>query len=226
MSKALIHRSYSKRSPNSFLSQTARREIVQFPLPMPCPEAALPPERFILELMPPTWLPASQCSPKGEKTCPDSRSTRMQNCTPLTFFSPLRNMSYIQTKMTNKQTHSKPRMWANAQHDGRRAEYRWRPLLVCRAVTLPRPKPLWNLQGCSKLANSSQPLVGRSSPYYEDMWRRYRCLTSFFPIVDTCLSCEDTARQSCAMVPKWRFLCPVFQPVACSTCQTCILNSH
>jgi len=27
----------------------------------------------------------------------------------------------------------------------------------------------------------------------------------FFPIVDTCLSCEDTARQSCAIVPKWRF---------------------
>jgi len=41
-------------------------------------------------------------------------------------------------------------MWANAQHDGRPAEYRWRPLfnaakfgrrpiLDCRAVTLPRP---------------------------------------------------------------------------------------
>ena len=28
---------------------------------------------------------------------------------------------------------------------------------------------------------------------------------TFFPNVDTCLSCEDTARQSCAMVPKWRF---------------------
>jgi len=27
----------------------------------------------------------------------------------------------------------------------------------------------------------------------------------FFPIVDTCLTCEDTARQSCAMVPKMRF---------------------
>jgi len=27
----------------------------------------------------------------------------------------------------------------------------------------------------------------------------------FFPIVDICLSCEDTARQNCAMVPKWRF---------------------
>jgi len=27
-------------------------------------------------------------------------------------------------------------MWANAQRDGRPAEYRWRPLLECRAVTL------------------------------------------------------------------------------------------
>ena len=25
-----------------------------------------------------------------------------------------------------------------------------------------------------------------------------------FPIVDMCLSCEDIARQSCAMVPRWR----------------------
>jgi len=42
------------------------------------------------------------------------------------------------------------------------------------------------------------------------MWRRYRCLTSFLPNVDTYLSCEDTARQICAMVRKWRFLRPVF----------------
>ena len=49
-------------------------------------------------------------------------------------------------------------MWANAQRDGRPAEYRW----------------------------------------------RYCCLTGFFPIVDTCLSCEDIARQSCAMVPRWQ----------------------
>jgi len=35
--------------------------------------------------------------------------------------------------------------------------------------------------------------------------RRYCCLTRFFPIVDTCLSSEDIARQSGAMVPKWRF---------------------
>jgi len=112
-------------------------------------------------------------------------------------------------------------MWANAQRDGRPAEYRWcplfnatkfgwHPLLECRAVTLPRCETCWNLQGCPKLASRSQPLVGPSSPYYQDMWRRHCCLTSFFPIVNTCLNSEDTARQSCAMVPKWRFLCPVF----------------
>jgi len=54
-----------------------------------------------------------------------------------------------------------------------------------------------------------QPLVGRSSPYCEDMWRTYCCLTSFFPTVNTCRSWEDTAWQSCAMVHKLRFFCIV-----------------
>ena len=76
----------------------------------------------------------------------------------------------------------------------------WRPLVECRAVTLPRRETRWNYLGCPKLTKRSQPLVGRSSPCYGDMWRRYCCLT-IFPIVDTCLSCEDIARQSCAMVP-------------------------
>ena len=31
-----------------------------------------------------------------------------------------------------------------------------------------------------------------------------------FLIVDTCLSCEDRARQSCVMGPRWRFLGPAF----------------
>jgi len=49
-------------------------------------------------------------------------------------------------------------MWANAQRDGRPAEYRWRPLfnaakfgwrplLQCRAVTLPRCETCWNSRG-------------------------------------------------------------------------------
>jgi len=115
--------------------------------------------------------------------------------------------------------------WANAQRDGRPAEYRWRPLfnaakfgwcpvLECRAVMMPRRESRWNLMGCPKLTKRSQPLVGRSSPYCADIWRKYCCLTSFFPIVDTCLSCENSARQCCAMVLRWRlfgsFLRPVF----------------
>jgi len=107
-------------------------------------------------------------------------------------------------------------MWANAQRDGRPAKRRWRrlfnaakfgwcPLLECRAVTLPRRESSWNLMGCPKLTKRSQPLVGRSWPYCKDMRGRYCCLTSFFPIVDKFLSCEDIDRQSCAMVRRWRF---------------------
>ena len=85
----------------------------------------------------------------------------------------------------------KTRMWANVQRDGRPAEYRWHPLfnaatfswralLECRAVMLPRCETRWNLQGCPKLPDRSQPLVGRSSPYCGDLWRRYCCLKVFF----------------------------------------------
>jgi len=87
------------------------------------------------------------------------------------------------------------------------------PTTTCRAVTLPKRETSWNLVGCPKLTKRSQPLVGRSSPYYEDIWRTYCCLTSFFPIVDTCLSCEDIAQQSCAMVPIRRFFVTFLRPV-------------
>jgi len=109
-----------------------------------------------------------------------------------------------------------------------RAKFGWLPLSDIAAVTKPRRETSLNLLGCRKLTNRSQPLVDRSSPYREDVWGRYCCY--FFPIVDTCLSCKDTARQSCAMVRRWRifgdFLHPVFQRAPCSTFQTCILNSH
>jgi len=83
-------------------------------------------------------------------------------------------------------------------------KFGWLPFRNIGAVTKPRHETRWNLLGCPKLQNRSQPLVGRSSPYCENKWRRYYCLTSFFPIVDTCLSCEDTARQSCVMVGRLR----------------------
>ena len=65
-----------------------------------------------------------------------------------------------------------------------------------------------------KLRREARLLVVRSLPCCAVSWRRYCCLTSFFSIVDTCLSCEDAARQSCAMMPRWwmfgHFLHPVF----------------
>jgi len=109
-------------------------------------------------------------------------------------------------------------MWANAQCDGCPAKHRWRPLfnaakfgwrtvLECRAVTLSRRESHWNLQGCPKQTSAV------SRPKFTILWGHVQevlLFNKFFPIVDTCLSCEDTARQSCARVPKWRFLRPVF----------------
>jgi len=138
------------------------------------------------------------------------------------------------------------RVWAIAQRDGRPAAYRWRPLFsatkfgwrpllecLCHAVMLPRREARWNLVGCHKLLNRSQLLVGRSSVYCEDMWKRYCCLTSFFPIVDTCLNCEVSAWQSCVECSgaQMSIFCVIFfvlyfQSASCSTFQTCILKSH
>jgi len=147
-----------------------------------------------------------------------------------------------------KKKEERTRMWANAQRDSRPAEYKWHllfnaakcgwcPPLECCAVTLPRRETRWNLLGWPKLANGSQPLVGRSSPYREDMWGRHCCLTSFFPIVHRCFSCEDLARQNLYKTCKKPWWCRDgeflaifwvlhFYWATCSTFQTCILNSH
>ena len=90
-------------------------------------------------------------------------------------------------------------------------KFDWRPLLKCRAVTMPRCKICWNLQGCLKLVNRSQPLGSWSlEGHVEEVF----LFNMFFsPIVDTCLSCKDSARQSCMMVPKWWFFCVILHPV-------------
>jgi len=48
----------------------------------------------------------------------------------------------------------------------------------------------------------------------------------FFPIVDTCLSYEDTAQQICAMVPRWRFLATFLHPVFSASCVQHISDLH
>ena len=117
-------------------------------------------------------------------------------------------------KKVLRPTQHKLETWANAQRDGRPVEYRWyplfnsakfgwRPILECRAVTLPRRETRWNLQGCPKLRNRSQPLVGWSSPHCEDMCSRYCCLTSFF--------------SDCRYVTAWQ---------TCSALAVATSNSH
>ena len=67
------------------------------------------------------------------------------------------------------------------------------------------------------------------------LWAFHTIQPSSFPIVDTCRSCEDIARQSCAIYllsiffssPRWRFLATFLRPVFAASRQQHIsdLNS-
>jgi len=51
------------------------------------------------------------------------------------------------------------------------------------------------------------PISATSRPKFTILWgyvEEIFLLIKFFPTVDMCLSCEDIARQSCAMVLRWR----------------------
>ena len=101
-------------------------------------------------------------------------------------------------------------MWANAQRDGCPAEYRWRPLfsaaksgwrslLECRAVTLAKTRNPLKFAG---VPQTRQQISAVSRPKFtilSGQMNEVLLFNKFFPIVDTCLSSEDIARQSCAM---------------------------
>jgi len=130
-------------------------------------------------------------------------------------------------------------MWANAQRDGRPAEYRWRPLFNAAVWLTPTATvPFTNAaktRNPLKLAGmpqTNEPIsaVGRSSPYCKDTWGRYCRLTSFFRLSIHAL----VAKIESDKVERWctdgdflhHFCILYFQRAACSTFQTCILNSH
>jgi len=100
------------------------------------------------------------------------------------------------------------RMWANAQRDGRPAERRWRPLFnaakFCSNAAKTR-NPL-KFAGVPQTTGSISAASGLKFTMLCGHVEAILLLNNFFPIVDTCLSCEDIARQSCAMLPRWRFL--------------------
>ena len=91
-------------------------------------------------------------------------------------------------------------MWVNAQPDGRPSEHRWRKSLKLAVVP-----------------QTGKPISAASEPKFTILCRLVEeilLLNKFFSAVDMCLSCEDIALQTCAMVPRWRsfddFLRPVF----------------
>jgi len=113
-------------------------------------------------------------------------------------------------------------MWANAQRDGRPAEYRLRPLFNAAVWLTPTTRV-----PCSNAAKTRNPLKlpgvpqtnetnsAASGPKFTILWGHVGeilLLNKLFSIVNTCLSCKDIARQSCGMVPRWRFLATFLGP--------------
>ena len=95
-------------------------------------------------------------------------------------------------------------MWADAQRDGRPADYRWRPLFNATVWLAPTAR-----MPCSNAAKTRNPLKFAGVPQTPEpisavSWPKFTILLErveevsllnmFFPIDDTCLSCEDIAR--------------------------------
>jgi len=115
-------------------------------------------------------------------------------------------------------------MWANAQRDGRPAEYGVAPSVQCHKVWL---TPTTRVP-CSNAAKTQNPLKFAGVPQttrsisaasglkFAILWvhmEEILLLNKFFPIVDTCFSCEHIVQQSCAMVLRWRFFADFLSPV-------------
>ena len=65
----------------------------------------------------------------------------------------------------------------------RRAKFGWPPFSNVGTVMKPRRETCWNLLECPKLANRSQPLVGRSSPYCEGHLEEILLFNMFFRLL-------------------------------------------
>jgi len=99
---------------------------------------------------------------------------------------------------------STPQSLANAQ-------YR------CRAVITQDAKPVEICMGASNYRMAGW-ISAVSRPKFTILWGHVEDILLLnkylyiFSIVDTCLSCEDIARQRCAMMPRWRFLATFLRP--------------
>jgi len=105
-------------------------------------------------------------------------------------------------------------MCANAQRDGRPAEYRWRslfnaakfcwlPLLRVPCSNAAKTRNPFKFTGVPQTRQQNSAI---SRPKFTILWGHageVLLVNKFFPIVDTCLSSEDIAGQTCAMMCSW-----------------------
>ena len=85
----------------------------------------------------------------------------------------------------------KTRMWANAQRDGRPSEYRWCPLFNAEKFG-------WKFVG---VPQTPEPISAVSGPKFTILWGHVEEVLLFNRFFRFSIS----ARQSCTMVPRWRF---------------------
>jgi len=106
-------------------------------------------------------------------------------------------------------------MWASVQRDGRRVEYRWRPLFNAAVWLTPTTRVL-----CSNAAKTRNTLKVAgvpqtpelislaSEPKFAILWAhvgRYRRLTNFFCDCRYVPQLRRYSPKICAMVSRWRF---------------------
>jgi len=105
----------------------------------------------------------------------------------------------------------------------------WSPCQTWVAPSVQHHKVSLTPSTCSNAAKMRNPLKfagvpqttrsisAASGPKFTILWGHVEDILLlnkfFFPIVDTCLSCEDIALQSCPIVPRWRFLATFLRPV-------------
>jgi len=76
---------------------------------------------------------------------------------------------------------------------------------------------------------TNETISAASGPKFTILWGHVEeilVLNKFFPIVDACLTCEDIARQSCVMVPRWRFWATFLGPAFAASCVQHISDLH
>jgi len=111
-----------------------------------------------------------------------------------------------------------------------RAKFGWPPVSDIAADEAKTRNPL----KFAGVPQTPELISAVSGPKFPILWGHLEKILlfnkSFFQIVDTCLSCKDSAGECCVIVRRWQFLrnfcIRYLQRASCSTFRTCILNLH